>query len=51
MFTERVHTDFRVEFFDVFDRHRFTGFDASITCNPASPRSTSRRSMRFFIIY
>ncbi|MGA8781067.1 MAG: hypothetical protein WB567_10010, partial [Terracidiphilus sp.] len=36
MFTERVHTDFRVEFFDVFNRHRFTGFDTSITCNPAT---------------
>jgi Carboxypeptidase regulatory-like domain/TonB dependent receptor len=36
MFTERVHTDFRVEFFDVFNRHRFTGFDTSITCAPAT---------------
>jgi hypothetical protein len=36
MFTERVHTDFRVEFFDVFNRHRFTGFNTSITCNPAA---------------
>ena len=34
MFTERVHTDFRVEFFDVFNRHRFTGFNTSITCTP-----------------
>jgi hypothetical protein len=34
MFTERVHTDFRVEFFDLFNRHRFTGFDTSITCTP-----------------
>jgi hypothetical protein len=36
MFTERVHTDFRVEFFDVFNRHRFTGFDTSIACAPAT---------------
>jgi hypothetical protein len=36
MFTERVHTDFRVEFFDLFNRHRFTGFDTSITCDPTS---------------
>jgi hypothetical protein len=36
MFTERVHTDFRVEFFDVFNRHRFTGFGTSITCAPAT---------------
>jgi hypothetical protein len=36
MFTERVHTDFRVEFFDVFNRHRFTGFNTSITCDPST---------------
>jgi hypothetical protein len=30
MFTERVKTDFRVEFFDIFNRHRFTGFDTSV---------------------
>ncbi len=36
MYTERVHTDFRVEFFDLFNRHRFTGFDTSITCAPTS---------------
>jgi len=41
MFTERVHTDFRVEFFDVFNRHRFTGFDTSITCNPATQNCDS----------
>jgi hypothetical protein len=39
MFTERVHIDFRVEFFDVFNRHRFTGFDTSITCAPTSSQS------------
>jgi hypothetical protein len=39
MFTERVHTDFRVEFFDVFNRHRFTGFDTSITCAPTSSQN------------
>jgi hypothetical protein len=43
MFTERVHTDFRVEFFDVFNRHRFTGFDTSITCAP-SPSQTCATS-------
>jgi len=36
MFTERVHTDFRVEFFDVFNRHRFSGFNTSITCTPSA---------------
>jgi len=41
MFTERVHTDFRVEFFDVFNRHRFTGFNTSITCNPATQNCDS----------
>jgi hypothetical protein len=30
MFTERVHTDFRVEFFDVFNRHQFSGFNNTI---------------------
>ncbi len=39
MFTERVHTDFRVEFFDLFNRHRFTGFDTSVTCS-TSPTQT-----------
>jgi hypothetical protein len=39
MFTERVHTDFRVEFFDVFNRHRFTGFDTSIACTPTSSQN------------
>jgi len=33
MFTERVQTEFRVEFFDVFNRHRFTGFDTTVTCS------------------
>jgi len=36
MFTERVHTDFRMEFFDIFNRHRFTGFDTSIACTPSA---------------
>jgi hypothetical protein len=39
MFTERVHMDFRVEFFDLFNRHRFTGFDTSVTCS-TSPTET-----------
>jgi hypothetical protein len=39
MFTEKVHTDFRVEFFDLFNRHRFTGFDTSVTCS-TSPTET-----------
>ena len=30
MFTERVHTDFRVEFFDVFNRHQFSGFNNTV---------------------
>jgi hypothetical protein len=34
MFTERVHTDFRVEFFDVFNRHRFSNFDTTVSCTP-----------------
>jgi hypothetical protein len=41
MFTERVHTDFRVEFFDVFNRHRFTGFDTAITCTPTATDNCS----------
>ena len=44
MFTERVHTDFRVEFFDVFNRHRFTGFDTSITCALGDSRLRLLRS-------
>jgi hypothetical protein len=39
MFTERVHTDFRVEFFDVFNRHRFTGFDTTVTCSASSTQT------------
>lgn len=39
MYTERVHTDFRVEFFDVFNRHRFTGFDTSVTCSISSTQT------------
>jgi hypothetical protein len=39
MFTDRVHTDFRVEFFDVFNRHRFTGFDTTVSCS-TSPTQT-----------
>jgi hypothetical protein len=39
MFTDRVHTDFRVEFFDVFNRHRFTGFDTSVTCSTSSAQT------------
>jgi hypothetical protein len=30
MFTERVQTIFRMEFFDVLNRHRFTGFNTSV---------------------
>jgi hypothetical protein len=41
MFTERVHTDFRVEFFDLFNRHRFTGFDTSVTCSASSTQTCS----------
>ena len=41
MFTERVHTDFKVEFFDVFNRHRFTGFDTSVTCSTSSTQTCS----------
>ena len=39
MFTERVHTDFRVEFFDVFNRHRFTGFDTTVSCSASSTQT------------
>ncbi len=41
MFTERVQTDFRVEFFDLFNRHRFTGFDTSVTCSTSSTQTCS----------
>jgi len=41
MFTERVHTDFRVEFFDIFNRHRFTGFDTSVSCSTSSTQTCS----------
>jgi hypothetical protein len=41
MFTERVHTDFRVEFFDVFNRHRFTGFDTSVSCSTSATQTCS----------
>jgi hypothetical protein len=30
MFTERLQTVFRMEFFDVLNRHRFTGFNTSV---------------------
>ncbi|MGA7858418.1 MAG: carboxypeptidase regulatory-like domain-containing protein [Terracidiphilus sp.] len=30
MYTERVHTDFRVEFFDLFNRHQFSGFNNTV---------------------
>jgi hypothetical protein len=39
MFTERVHTDFRVEFFDLFNRHQFTGFDTKVTCSASSTQT------------
>ena len=39
MFTERVQTDFRVEFFDLFNRHRFTGFDTSVTCSTSATQT------------
>ena len=39
MFTERVHTDFRVEFFDLFNRHRFTGFDTSVSCSASETQT------------
>ncbi len=41
MFTERVHTDFRVEFFDLFNRHSFTGFDTSVTCSTSASQTCS----------
>jgi hypothetical protein len=41
MFTERVHTEFRVEFFDIFNRHRFTGFDTSATCSTSVTQTCS----------
>jgi hypothetical protein len=41
MFTERVHTDFRVEFFDLFNRHRFTGFDTSVSCSTSATQTCS----------
>jgi outer membrane receptor protein involved in Fe transport len=39
MFTERVHTDFRVEFFDVFNRHQFSGFDTSVSCSTSATQT------------
>lgn len=39
--TEQVHTDFRVEFFDLFNRHRFTGFDTSVSCSTSSTQTCS----------
>jgi hypothetical protein len=39
MFTERVHTDCRVEFFDLFNRHRFTNFDTSVSCSTSETQS------------
>jgi hypothetical protein len=39
MFTERVQTDFRVEFFDLFNRHRFTGFDTSVSCSASETQT------------
>ena len=41
MFTERVHTDFRVEFFDLFNRHRFSGFDTSVSCSTSATQTCS----------
>lgn len=41
MFTERIHTDFRVEFFDLFNRHRFTGFDTTVTCSTSATQTCS----------
>jgi hypothetical protein len=41
MFTERVQTAFRVEFFDLFNRHRFTGFDTSVTCSTSDTQTCS----------
>ena len=39
LFTERVHGDFRVEFFDLFNRHRFTGFDTAVTCSTSATQT------------
>jgi len=39
MFTERVHLDFRVEFFDLFNRHQFTGFDTSVSCSASDTQT------------
>jgi hypothetical protein len=39
MFTERVHADIRMEFFDVFNRHRFTGFDTSVSCSTSDTQT------------
>jgi hypothetical protein len=39
MFTERVHTDFRVEFFDLFNRHIFSGFDTAVSCSPSETQT------------
>jgi hypothetical protein len=39
--TEQVHTDFRVEFFDLFNRHRFTGFDTTVTCSTSATQTCS----------
>jgi len=41
MFTERVHTDFRVEFFDLLNRHRFSGFDTSVSCSSSATQTCS----------
>jgi hypothetical protein len=41
MFTERVHTDFRMEFFDLFNRHQFTGFDTSVSCSTSATQTCS----------
>jgi outer membrane receptor protein involved in Fe transport len=41
MFTDRVHTDFRVEFFDLFNRHQFTGFDTSVSCSASGTQTCS----------
>ena len=39
MYTERVQANFRVEFFDLFNRHRFTGFDTSVTCSTSASQT------------
>ena len=41
MFTDRVHTDFRVEFFDLFNRHQFTNFDTSVSCSTSATQTCS----------